>query len=169
MLKVLIAVDGSVHAQRAIEAVVRLQAQTKGLEALLVNVRQWPALYGDLPPLSYESIEHDQIQRQKELLETTQAAARRSGLELVATQSEAGEPASEITRVAEENAPPRRSGQDIDVDVLAPADRGVGRAAGFGVGADAAARRPFNRAGFRCARLARDRRGGQHRRDASRR
>lgn len=100
MLKVLIAVDGSVHAQRAIEAVARLQAQTKGLEALLVNVRPWPMLY---TPQSYESIERDQIRRQKELLETTQAAARRSGLELVSTQSEAGEPATEITRVAEEN------------------------------------------------------------------
>lgn len=100
MLKVLIAVDGSVHAQRAIEAVARLQAQTKGVEALLVNVRPWPMLY---TPQSYESIERDQIRRQKELLETTQAAARRSGLELVSTQSEAGEPATEITRVAEEN------------------------------------------------------------------
>jgi len=100
MLKVLIAVDGSVHAQRAIEAVARLQAQTKGLEALLVNVRPWPMLY---TPQSYESIERDQIRRQEELLETTQAAARRSGLELVSTQSEAGEPATEITRVAEEN------------------------------------------------------------------
>ncbi len=100
MLKVLIAVDGSVHAQRAIEAVVRLQAQTKGLEALLVNVRQWPMFY---TPQSYESIERDQIQRQNELMETTQAAARRSGLELVSTLSEVGEPASEITRVAEQN------------------------------------------------------------------
>ena len=103
MLKVLVAVDGSVHAQRAIEAVVRLQAQSKGLEALLVNVRQWPVFYGDLPPRDYESIERDQIRRQKELLETTQAAARRSGLELVSTLGEAGEPAAEITRVAEEN------------------------------------------------------------------
>ncbi len=100
MLKVLIAVDGSVHAQRAIDAVVRLQVQTKGLEALLVNVRQWPMFY---PPQSYESIERDQIQRQKELMETTRAAARRSGLELVSTLSEVGEPATEITRVAEEN------------------------------------------------------------------
>jgi len=50
MFKGLVAVDGSVHAQHAIDAVVRLQAQTKGLQALLVNVRQWPVLYGDLPP-----------------------------------------------------------------------------------------------------------------------
>jgi len=50
MFKVLVAVGGSVHAQHAIDAVVRLQAQTKGLQALLVNVRQWPVLYGDLPP-----------------------------------------------------------------------------------------------------------------------
>ena len=102
MLKVVIAVDGSVHAQRAIDAAVSLQAQTKGLEALLVNVRQWPLFYGELPPLRYESIEQDQIQHQKELLEATLTAARRSGLELVSTLSEVGEPAAEIARVAEE-------------------------------------------------------------------
>jgi nucleotide-binding universal stress UspA family protein len=101
MLKVLIAVDGSAHAH-AIEAAVRLQAQTKGLEALLVNVRQWPLFYGELPPLRYELIEQDQVQRQKELLEATLAAARRSGLGLVSTLSEVGEPATEIARAAEE-------------------------------------------------------------------
>jgi nucleotide-binding universal stress UspA family protein len=103
MLKMLIAVDGSAHAQRAIDAVARLQAQTKGLDVLLMNVRQWPVFYGELPPLRYESIEQDQIQHQKELLEATLAAARRSGLELVSTRSEVGDPATEITRVAEEN------------------------------------------------------------------
>jgi nucleotide-binding universal stress UspA family protein len=72
------------------------------LETLLVNVRQWPLFYGELPPLRYESIEQDQIQRQKELLETTLAAARRSGLDLVSTLGEVGDPATEITRVAEE-------------------------------------------------------------------
>jgi nucleotide-binding universal stress UspA family protein len=102
MLKVLIAVDGSVHAQRAIDAAVRLQEQTKGLEALLVNVRQWPLIYGDLPPQGYEAIERDQIRHQKELLETTQAAARRSGLDRVSILSVVGDPAAEITRVAEE-------------------------------------------------------------------
>lgn len=102
MLKILIAVDGSVHAQRAIDAAVTLQEQTKGLDALLVNVRQWPLIYGDLPPQGYEAIERDQIRQQKELLETTQAAARRSGLERVSTLSAVGDPAAEITRMAEE-------------------------------------------------------------------
>lgn len=102
MLKVLIAVDGSVHAQRAIEAAARLQARTNGLDALLVNVRQWPLFYGELPPLRYELIEQDQVQHQKELLEAALATARRSGLEHVSTLSEVGEPATEIARVAEE-------------------------------------------------------------------
>lgn len=102
MLKILVAVDGSAHAQHAIEAAVRLQAQTKGLEAILVNVRQWPLLQGDLPPLRYEEIEADQIRQQKALLESMRAGARRSGLELVSTLGEVGEPATEIVRVAQE-------------------------------------------------------------------
>jgi nucleotide-binding universal stress UspA family protein len=102
MLKILVAVDGSAHAQRAIEAVVRLQAQTKGLETLLLNVRKWPLLQGDLPPMRYEEIEGDQIRQQKALLESTLAGARRSGLEVVSTLGEAGEPATEIARVAQE-------------------------------------------------------------------
>jgi len=102
MLKMLIAVDGSTHSQRAIEAAIRLQAQTKGLEALLLNVREWPLLQGDLPPVRYEEIERDQIRHQSELLESTLAAARRGGLELVSTLAEVGEPATEIARVAQE-------------------------------------------------------------------
>lgn len=102
MLKVLIAVDGSAHAQSAIEAAVRLQAQTKGLEAVLLNVREWPLFYGDLPPVRYEEIERDQLRHQKELLEAALTAARRSGLELVSTFAESGDPATEIARVAEE-------------------------------------------------------------------
>ena len=81
---------------------MRLQAQTKGLEAILVNVRQWPLLQGDLPPLRYEEIEADQIRQQKALLESMLAGARRSGLELVSTLGEVGEPATEIVRVAQE-------------------------------------------------------------------
>ena len=102
MLKILVAVDGSTHAQRAIDAVVRLQAQTKGLEAILVNVREWPLLQGDLPPMRYEEIEREQIRQQTALLESTLAAARRSGLEVVSTLAEMGEPATEIARVAQE-------------------------------------------------------------------
>ena len=102
MLKVLIAVDGSAHSQRAIEAAARLQAQTKGLEAFLLNVREWPLFQGDLPPVRYEEIGHEQIRHQKALLESTLAAARRSGLEHVSTLGEAGEPATEIARVAQD-------------------------------------------------------------------
>ena len=107
MLKILVAVDGSAHAQNAIEAMVRLQAHTKGLEAILLNVREWPLLKGDLPPVRYEEIEADQIRQQKALLDSTLAAARRSGLELVSTLAEVGEPATEIARVAQEKGSTR--------------------------------------------------------------
>ena len=45
-------------------------------------------------------------------------------------------------------APPRRSGQCIELDVLADADRGAGCAAGFGVGTGTSAQRTFDHARF---------------------
>ena len=117
MLKILIAVDGSAPAQRAIEAAVRLQAQTQGLGAILLNVREWPMFYGDLPPARYEEIESNQIGHKKELLEAALAAARRSGLERVSTLAESGEPATEIARVAQE--------QGVDQIVIGTHGRGA--------------------------------------------
>jgi nucleotide-binding universal stress UspA family protein len=117
MLKILIAVDGSAHAQRAIEAAVRLQAQTRGLEAILLNVREWPLFYGDLPPARYAEIESDQIGHQKEVLEAALAAARQSGLERVSILAESGEPAAGIARVAQE--------QGVDQIVIGTHGRGA--------------------------------------------
>jgi len=102
MLKVLMAVDGSVCANRAVEELVRLQRETHGMEVLLVNVREWPLFLVELPPLDYEALEQDQIRHQKELLETTLAGARRSGLERVSTRTAVGQPAGEIVRIARE-------------------------------------------------------------------
>jgi nucleotide-binding universal stress UspA family protein len=102
MLKMLIAIDGSEYSQRALGAVARFAAQTKGIEAVLLNVREWPLYYGELPPFDYESIESRQSQQQHELLETALTEARRLGLETVVTQAERGAPATEIVRVAAE-------------------------------------------------------------------
>lgn len=102
MLKMLIAIDGSEHAQRALQAVARMAPQTQGIEAVLLNVHEWPLYYGELPPLDYESLEKHQRERQSKLLEAALAEARRLGLAQVSTQAAHGSPANEIVRVAEE-------------------------------------------------------------------
>jgi hypothetical protein len=90
MLKLLIAVDGSDHALRAVETVAKLAHQTPGLQAWLLNVRDAPVYYGELPPFDYEAIERVQLQRQQELLDMALAHARRLGLEPAAIESAHG-------------------------------------------------------------------------------
>jgi len=105
MLKMLIAVDGSAHARRAIDTVARLAPQVKdGIRAVLLNVGEPMLYYGDLPPFDYESFERMQRQQQERLLEDAAADARAGGLQEVSTQSAVGEPATEILRVAREHA-----------------------------------------------------------------
>lgn len=100
MMKLLIAVDGSDHACRAIEAAAKLAKEGVGVEATLVHVREGPAYYGELPPFDYESIESSLRQRQSALLEAALAQARNSGLQTVATQATQGQAAQEIVRLA---------------------------------------------------------------------
>ena len=104
MLKMLIAVDGSEPALRAVEPVARLATQTQGLQAWLLNVREGPVYYGELPPFDYEAIERLQRQRQQELLDAALAHARRCGLESVSIQAAVGEAATEIVCAADEHA-----------------------------------------------------------------
>ncbi len=100
MLKLLIAVDGSAHAQRAIEAAARLQAQTGGLDVVLVHVRDVPVYADQYPPLDAQAIEFALQQQQLALLESALASARQAGLTQVRTQSEVGLAAQEIARAA---------------------------------------------------------------------
>lgn len=100
MLKLLIAIDGSEHARRAIEAAAGLAKQGAAVDAVLLNVREGPAYYGELPPFDHESIEHSMRHRQHALLEAALAQARNSGLPTVVTQAAEGQPAQEIVRLA---------------------------------------------------------------------
>jgi len=100
MMKLLIAVDGSDHARRAVEAAAHLATQGAAVEATLVHVRESPAYYGELPPFDYKSIESGLRQRQNTLLEAALAHARNSGLRTVATQAAEGQAAQEIVRLA---------------------------------------------------------------------
>jgi len=100
MLKLLIAVDGSDHARRAVEAAGRLAREVAGLEAVLLNVGLRPDWGSEMPPFDYETIASAERQRQEALLDAALAHARQHGLDEVSTQSALGAPAEEIARVA---------------------------------------------------------------------
>ena len=104
MLKLLVAVDGSAHCLRAIEAVARLAQQTIELQAVLLNVREGPAYYGELPPFDHESIEQAQRQQQEAVLHAALAHARSCGLQRVSAQAVQGMAAAEIVRVSHQEA-----------------------------------------------------------------
>jgi len=100
MMKLLIAVDGSEPARRAIEAAAHLARQGAAVEVTLCHVRESPAYYGELPPFDYESIDSGLRQRQSALLEAALAQAHNSGLQSVATLAAEGQAAPEIVRLA---------------------------------------------------------------------
>lgn len=103
MLRMLIAIDGSGPARRAIEAAARWARQAP-VEAVLLNVRAGPGFPGALPPFDEERIIGLQRDAQTALLDEALRHARRAGLERVIAQAEVGEPAAEIARVASERA-----------------------------------------------------------------
>lgn len=102
MLKLLVAVDGSAFAQRAIEAAARLQAETVALDVVLVHVREVPLYTEQYPALDAQAVEFALQQQQSALLEAALTAARRAGLKQVRTQAEVGHAAPEIARAASE-------------------------------------------------------------------
>jgi nucleotide-binding universal stress UspA family protein len=101
-MKMLIAVDGSEHAHRAIEAAARLAQQMQSAEVVLLNVADAMVFYGELPPFDLEAVERAQRQHQDRLLAEAEAQARTCGLQKVLTQSAVGPTAQEILRVADE-------------------------------------------------------------------
>ena len=100
MLKLLIAVDGSAHAQRAIEAAARLQPQTVGLDVVLLNVRDVPIYADQYPPLDAQAVEFALQQQQSAVLEAALASAHHAGLTKSRTQAAVGLAAQEIARAA---------------------------------------------------------------------
>ena len=104
MLKLLVAVDGSAHCLRAIEAVAQLAQQNIELQAVLLNVREGPAYFGELPPFDDESIEQAQRERQEAVLQGALAYARSCGLQRVSAQAMQGMAAAEIVRASREHA-----------------------------------------------------------------
>jgi nucleotide-binding universal stress UspA family protein len=71
MMKLLIAIDGSDHARRAIEAAGQLaEARSRRSMRCSFMCAKSPAYYGELPPFDFQSIESGLRQRQAELLES---------------------------------------------------------------------------------------------------
>lgn len=116
MLKILIAVDGSEHANRAIEAVGKMARSALDLEAILLSVSPEPIFYGDYTLATIQKIEEDQKKQQTTLLAKAMELARAQGLKLGEPARAYGVIANEIVRIA----------NDRQVDQIAMGTRGMG-------------------------------------------
>lgn len=116
MLKFLIAVDGSEHANRAIDAVGRLARSSLELEAVLVNVSPEPMFYGDYTAATIQNIEEEQKRQQNTILARATERAGQQGLKLGEPVRANGVIPNEIVRVANER----------HVDQIAMGTRGMG-------------------------------------------
>lgn len=117
MLKMLIAVDGSEHARRAVEAAATLARNGCQMQAVLVNVREVPAMvYGDVPTFDWTTIDQVQKSQQEGLLRAAEAHALACGLELMPSRGAEGFASDEIVRLA----------QELAVDQIVMGTRGMG-------------------------------------------
>jgi nucleotide-binding universal stress UspA family protein len=102
-MKMLVAVDGSAHARRAIDTVAKLAPQfVGGVRVVLLHVGAPMVYYGDLPPYDLGAVEEAQRAQCERVLADALAEARSGGLNQLSTQSAIGEPAAEILRIAAE-------------------------------------------------------------------
>ncbi len=116
MLKILIAVDGSEHADRAIEAVAAMARSSLELEATLLCVSPEPLFYGSYTAATIQKIEDEQVIQQNAILAKALERARTAGLQVVAPARAYGVVANEIVRAA----------KDRQVDQIAMGTRGMG-------------------------------------------
>jgi nucleotide-binding universal stress UspA family protein len=116
MLKILIAVDGSEHANHAIDAVAKMARSSLDLEATLICVSPEPLFYGNYAAATIQKIEEDQKQQQHAILDKAMAQARAKELKLGEPVRAFGVVAHEIVRVA--------TGQKMDQ--IAMGTRGMG-------------------------------------------
>lgn len=116
MLKILIAVDGSEHADRAIEAVATMARSSLELEAILLCVSPEPIFYGSYTAATIQKIEDEQVIQQNTILAKAMEHARTAGLQVVAPARAYGVIANEIVRIA----------KDRQVDQIALGTRGMG-------------------------------------------
>lgn len=102
MLKILIAIDGSEHAKRAIEAVGKMAKSSLALEAVLICVSPEPILYGDYSAATIRKIEEDQKEHQDIVLTRGTELANAQGIKLGDPVRVFGVVANEIVRAADD-------------------------------------------------------------------
>lgn len=102
MLKMLIGVDGSEHALRCIDVVASLSRKVAPVEAVLLNVRDTPVLYGDLPAMNFELLEEALRKLQEQTLDAALERAGTCGLKIASVRRASGSAAPEIVRAAVE-------------------------------------------------------------------
>ena len=116
MLKILVAVDGSEHANRAIEAVGNMVRSSLDLEVTLLCVSPEPIFYGSYTTATIQKIEEEQIIQQNCILAKAVEHARAAGLKVAEPARAYGVIANEIVRIA----------KDRQVDQIAMGARGMG-------------------------------------------
>ena len=116
MLKILIAVDGSEHSDRAIVAVGNMARASLELEAILVCVSPEPLFYGRYSAATQQKVEAEQVIQQNVILNQALAQAKAEGLQVGEPVRAYGVIANEIVRVAKER----------EVDQIAMGTRGMG-------------------------------------------
>jgi nucleotide-binding universal stress UspA family protein len=124
MMKILIAVDGSEPALRAIDAVANLARSGLDLSVVLVNVSPSPALYGEMTPTAFDQLNTAIHQEQARILGEAGAQAEAANLVVVSRLGSVGMVASEIVRAADKEG----------VDQIALGTRGMGAMASFFLG-----------------------------------
>lgn len=102
MLKILIAVDGSEPARRAIEAVGKMAKSSIELEATLICVSPEPIFYGNYTTSTIQKIEEDQKAHQATILARGTGLAKAQGLKLGEPVRVFGVVANEIVRAADD-------------------------------------------------------------------
>ena len=100
--KLLIPVDDSDIAQRAIDFAAQHQRNGNPPEVVLINVRRDPEFHGEISPHDYESLERAKADVQQRLLAKSVAYAERVGLKNVAVAAAQGSPGDEIVRAAKQ-------------------------------------------------------------------
>jgi len=116
MMKFLIAVDGSDHANRAIDAVGRLAKSSLDLDATLICVSPEPMFYGDYTATTIQNIEDEQKRQQNTILTKATERAVEQGLKLGEPVRAYGVIANEIVQAANE----------MHADQIAMGTRGMG-------------------------------------------